>query len=65
MPFDINSFVTVLESVLTADHSIHMSSVLQAQQLFTAGIPLLEAYLLLMANNPTRKERRSQEQNGR
>ena len=35
----------------------HMSSVLQAQQLYSAGIPLLEAYLLPMANNRTRKER--------
>ena len=31
----------------------------------TAGIPLLEVYLLPMANNRTRKERLSQEQNGR
>ena len=38
---------------------------LQVQQLYTAGIPLLEAYLLPMANNRTRKERLSQEQNGR
>ena len=37
-----------------------MSSVLQVQQLYTAGILLLEAYLLLMANNQTRKERLSQ-----
>ena len=28
-----------------------MSSILQAQQLYTAGIPLLEAYLLPMANH--------------
>ena len=28
-----------------------MSSILQAQQLYTTGIPLLEAYLLPMANN--------------
>ena len=33
------------------DHSIHMSSVLEVQQLYTAGIPLLEAYLLPIANN--------------
>ena len=47
------------------DHSVHMSSVLQAQQLYTVGIALLEAYLLPMANNQqTRKERLSQEQNG-
>ena len=32
------------------DHRVHMSSVLQVQQLHTAGIPLLEAYLLPMAN---------------
>ena len=42
-----------------------MSSVLQVQQFYTAGIPLLEAYLLPMANNRTHKERLSQEQNGR
>ena len=36
---------------------------LQVQQLYTAGIPLLEAYLLPMAINRTRKERLSQEQN--
>ena len=47
------------------DHSVHMSSVLQVQQFYTAGIPLLEAYLLPMANNRTRNERLSQEQNGR
>ena len=41
------------------DHSVHMSSVLQVQQLYTAGIPLLEAYLLPMTNNRTRKERLS------
>ena len=35
---------------------------LQVQQLYTAGIPLLEAYLLPIANNRTRKERLSQEQ---
>ena len=32
-----------------------MSSVLQVQQLYTVGIPLLEAYLLPMANNRTTK----------
>ena len=37
-----------------------MSSVLQVQQLYSAGIPLLEAYLLPMANNRTRKEPLSQ-----
>ena len=37
----------------------------QAQQLYTAGIPLLEAYLLPMANNWTRNKHLSQEQNGR
>ena len=36
-----------------------MSSILQAQQLYTAGIPLLEAYSLPMANNRTRNERLS------
>ena len=33
--------------------------ILQAQQLYTAGIPLLEAYLLQKANNRTRNERLS------
>ena len=48
------------------DHRVHMFSVLQVQQqLYTAGIPLLGAYLLPMANNRTHKERLSQEQNGR
>ena len=41
-----------------------MSSVLQVQQLYTAGIPLLEAYLqssfLPMTSNRIRKERLSQ-----
>jgi len=32
-----------------------MFSVLQVQQLYTVGIPLLEAYLLPMANSRTRK----------
>ena len=41
------------------DHSVHMSSVLRVQQLYTAGIPLLEAYLLPMANTQIRKERLS------
>ena len=42
------------------DNSIHMSFILQVQQLYTAGIALLEAYLLPMANNQrTRKERLS------
>ena len=46
------------------DHSVHMSSVLQVQQVYTAGIPLLEGYLqsgfLPMTNNRIRKERLSQ-----
>ena len=36
-----------------------MSSVLQVRHLYTAGIPLLEAYLLPMTNNRTYKERLS------
>ena len=47
------------------DHSVHMSSILLAQQLYTVSIPLLEAYLLPMANNRTRNKRLSQEQNSR
>ena len=39
-----------------------MSSILQVQQLYTVGIPLLEAYSLPMINNQTRKECLSQEQ---
>ena len=37
-----------------------MSSILQAQQLYTAGIPWLEAYLLPMAHKRTRNEHLSQ-----
>ena len=33
-------------------------SILQAQQLYTAGIPLLEAYLLPMASNRTPRNER-------
>ena len=33
-----------------------MSSVLQVQQLYTVGIPLLEAYLLPMANNLSQEQ---------
>ena len=40
------------------DHSFHMSSFLQVQQLYTAGTPLLEAYLQTI-NNRTCKERLS------
>ena len=48
------------------DHSVHMSFVLQVQQLYTAGIPLLEAYLLPMDNRTRKVQRTSpQEQNGR
>ena len=36
-----------------------MSSILKAQQLYTADIPLLEVYLLRTANNQTRNERLS------
>ena len=42
------------------DYSVLMSSILQVQQLYTAGITLLEAWLLPMANNQTHKERLSQ-----
>ena len=47
------------------DHSVHMSSVLQVQQPYTAGIPLLEAYLLPMANNSKNMNSSKREQNGR
>ena len=40
------------------DHSVYMSSILQVQQLYTAGTPFLEAYLLHMANNRTRRNER-------
>ena len=63
------AFSRKLNSTFCLDRktSVHMFSVLHAQQFYTAGIPipLLEAYLLPMANNLTRNERLSQEQNGR
>ena len=66
--FSLANYTLLFVWIERQDHSVHMSSILQIQQLYTAGIPLLEAYLLPMANNQTHKERLSQvcqEQNGR
>ena len=51
------SYVSCFLSQITLchDHSVHMSSVLQVQQLYTAGIALLEAYLLPLSNNQQSK----------
>jgi len=60
------AFSQIIHSAFRLDRKawsqpVHMSSVLRVQQLYTAGIPLLEAYLLPMANNQTHsKERLSQ-----
>ena len=63
--FSLASYTLLFVWIERQDRNIHMSSVLQVQHIYTAGIPLLEVYLLPMANNQTRKERFSQEQNGR
>ena len=63
--FSLTRYTLLFVWIERQDHSVHMSPVLQVQHLYTAGIPLLEVYLLPMANNRTRKERLSQEQNGR
>ena len=63
-PFSLASYTLLFVWIERQDHSVHMSSILQVQHLYTAGIPLLEAYLLPMADNRTRKECLSQEQNG-
>ena len=48
--FSLANYTLLFVWIERQDHSIHMSSILQVQQLYTAGIPLLEAYLLPMAN---------------
>ena len=48
--FSLANYTLLFVWIERQDHSVHMSSVLQVQQLYTAGIPLLEAYLLPMAN---------------
>ena len=60
----LSSYTLLFIWIERQNHSVHMSYVLQVQHLYSAGIPLLEAYLLPMANNQTRKERFSLE-NGR
>ena len=55
--FSLANYTLLFIWIERQDYSVHMSSVLQVQQLYTVGIPLLEAYLLPMANNRTRKER--------
>ena len=54
--FSLTNYTLLFVWIERQDYSVHMSSVLQVQQLYTAGIPLLEAYLLPMTNNQTRKE---------
>ena len=49
--FSLASYTLLFIWIERQDHSVHMSSVLQIQQLYIKGIPLLEAYLLPMANN--------------
>ena len=44
--FSLANYTLLFIWIERQDHSIHMSSVLQVQQLYTAGIPLLDAYLL-------------------
>ena len=61
---------TALIRFIAFSHKLHSTAFtclpsytkLQAHLLYTAGIPLLEACLLPMANNRTRNERLSQEQ---
>ena len=57
--FSLANYTLLFVWIERQDHSINMSSVLQVQHLYTAGIPLLEAYLLPMTNNRTYKERLS------
>ena len=54
--FSLTNYTLLFVWIERQDYSVHMSSVLQVQQLYT-GIPLLEAYLLPMANNRTCRER--------
>ena len=42
--FSLASYTLLFVWIERQDHNVHMSSVLQVQQLYTAGIPLLEAY---------------------
>ena len=51
--FSLANYTLLFAWIERQDHSVHMSSVVQVHQLYTAGIPLLEAYLLPMANNRT------------
>ena len=42
--FSLANYTLLFVWIERQDYSVHMSSVLQVQQLYTAGIPLLEAY---------------------
>ena len=55
--FSLTNYTLLFVWIERQDYSVHMSSVLQVQQFYTVGIPLLDAYLLPMTNNRTRKER--------
>ena len=58
--FSLANYTLLFVWIERQDHSVHMSSVLQVQQLYTADIPLLEAYYQWpFSNNRTRKERLS------
>jgi len=57
--FSLSNYTLLFVWIDRHDYSVHMSSVLQVQQLYNAGIPLLGG-ILPTANNQTRKERLSQ-----
>ena len=48
--FSLANYTLLFIWIERQDHSVHMPSVLQLQQIYTVGIPLLEAYLLPMAS---------------
>ena len=55
--FSLANYTLLFVWIESQDYSVHMSSVLQVQQLYTAGIPLLEAYYQWpFSNNRTCKE---------
>ena len=58
--FSLANYTLLFVWIESQDYSVHMSSVLQVQQLYTAGIPLLVAYYQWpFSNNRTHKERLS------
>ena len=68
--FSLANYTLLFIWIERQDHSVHMSSVLQVQQLYTVGIPLLEAYFNLLQIWPiielAKNDRpQGQEQNGR